>query len=45
MKLQMPKIFQPALDIPLDIDVYLDIEEKGNMELIKKLCTKGWVVV
>jgi len=45
MKLQMPKILHPALGLPLDIDVFIEIDEKEDMELIKTLSSKGWIDV
>lgn len=44
MKLLMPNILKPALDLPLDIPVIIEINEVHHMALAKELIKKGWIV-
>jgi len=44
MKLYMPKILYPALDLPLDAELVVEIDYVKHQELVEKLVSKGWVV-
>jgi len=43
MKLYMPKILFPALNLPLDADVIVEIDYIKNQELVENMINKGWV--
>lgn len=40
MRLYVPKILFPAMDLPLDINVIVEVEE----DIGKALIHKGWIV-
>ncbi len=44
MKLLMPNILKPALDLPLNIPVILEISKVEDLPLAKELIKKGWIV-
>lgn len=44
MKLIMPNILKPALGLPLDVPVIIELDKVENMKLAKELIKKGWIV-
>lgn len=44
MKLLMPNILKPALDLPLDIPVTLEVDGVEHEKLARDLIKKGWII-
>lgn len=44
MKLLMPNILKPALGLPLDIPVTIEVDEVENEYLAKELMKNGWII-